>query len=129
MRISGLVGVSTYTMRVFLRMARFDILRVGSIDVGKFQTEVGHHLVEQARRSAVEIIAANDMIAGLQHGDDGVDRGHAAGEYAGSDSAFERGKILLRGARAWDSRRGSIRILCARRFPAERRSRLDRSGR
>ena len=60
----------------------------------------GHHLIEQAGSAAVEIVAADDVVAGLQHADDGVDRSHAAGEDSGGDSAFERGEIFLKpGAR------------------------------
>ena len=78
----------------------FDVLRVRGIDVRELQPEARHHLVEQTRRSAVQIVAADHVIAGLQHADDRIDRRHAAGENARGDSAFERGKILLQpGAR------------------------------
>ena len=40
-----------------------DVFRVGRIDVSEFEAEVGHDLIEQARGSAVEIVAANYVIA------------------------------------------------------------------
>ena len=87
-------GLDVHHARVLADRA-LDIFRVRSIDIGEFEAEVGHHLVEQARGSAVQIISADDVIAGFECVDDGVDCRHAAGEHAGRDSAFQRGKILL----------------------------------
>ena len=78
----------------------FDILRVGSVDVGKFHSEICQHLIEEAGHAAVEIVAADHVVAGLVHGADGVDGRHAAGEDAGGNSAFERRQVFFQtGAR------------------------------
>src|SRR6266478_1201190 len=72
-----------------LREGSFDVADVGGVDVGKFQPEVRPHLIEQTWRAAVEIMAAHNVIAGLQGSDDCVDRGHAAGKHSRSNSTFK----------------------------------------
>ena len=60
----------------------------------------GQHLIEQPWHAAIEIVAADDVVAGLVHGADGVDGRHAAGEHARRDSSFERRQVFLQpGAR------------------------------
>ena len=78
--------------RVFLERF-FDRLQIGGIDIGEGEAEIGEHLIEQARRSAIEIVAGDDVVSGFEHAGNGVDRGHAAGEDFGSNSAFERGEV------------------------------------
>ena len=77
-----------------------DISRVGSVDVGEFHSEIRQDLVEEAGHASVEIVAADDMVAGLVHGADGIDRRHAAGEDARGNTAFERRQVFFQaGAR------------------------------
>ncbi len=73
----------------------FHIFHIGSIDVGEFDAVTGEHLIEEARNSAIKVVAAHDVVAGLEHGANSVDGSHAAGEGAGGDSAFERCEVLL----------------------------------
>ncbi len=72
-----------------------NISDVGSIHVGEFDAVAGENLVEEARRSAVEIVAADDVVARLVHGAESVDGSHAAGEDARRDSTFEGSEILF----------------------------------
>ncbi len=87
-------------MRVFLRMARSTFFAVGGVHVGEFHAIAGQNLIEQARHAAVEVVAADHVVAGLEHGADGVDGRHAAGEDARGDAAFERRQVFFQaGAR------------------------------
>src|SRR5208282_473787 len=80
--------------RVLLEGA-LDRFEIGSVDIGERQSEVREHLVEQARRPSVKIVSGNDVVSSLEHGRDGVDGGHSAGENFRGDSCFERGEIGL----------------------------------
>ena len=107
----------------------FDVLRVGSIDVRKFQPKSGHHLVEQPRRSAVQIVAAHHVVARLQHAHDGIDRRHAAGKDARRHSAFERCQILFQPrARGIRHARIFISFVLADSLLNVGRSRIDGNG-
>src|SRR5208283_802814 len=91
-----------------------EIRRHESVDLGERQSEVREHLVEQPRRSSVKIMSGNDVVSSLEHGRDGVDGGHSAGEDFRSDSCFERGKI---GFEAIAGGIGDARVFVAFVFP------------
>src|SRR5580692_8335728 len=86
--------------RALLQCA-LNIFRVGCIDVGKCKSKVRKHLIEQARRPTVEIMACDNVIARLKHASDSVDRGHPTAEHLGGNSAFERGKVSLQPIARW----------------------------
>ena len=54
-------------------------------------------LAEEAGGATVDVVAADDVIAGVEHGDEGSDGGHAAAEDVTGGSAFERGEIGFEG--------------------------------
>ena len=72
-----------------------DASRVRTIDVGKFHAEIRQHLVEQPGHASVEIVAADDVIAGFVHGANGVDGSHSTGEDASRDSPLEGHQIFF----------------------------------
>ncbi len=72
-----------------------DIAGIAGVDVGKFQSEIDQHLVEEAGNAAIEIVAADHVVSGLEHGGDGVDGGHAAAKDARAEAAFERGQVFF----------------------------------
>ncbi len=72
-----------------------DVARVRGVDVGELQPEVGHDLVEQPRHAAIQIVGGDDVIACLHHLAERADRGHAAGEHARGDAAFQRCQVLF----------------------------------
>ena len=80
--------------RVLLECA-LNLAEVGCIDIGKCKAKVDEDLIEQARRPAIEIVAGNNVVAGFEHGSNGVDRRHSAAEDARCRPAFERGKVRL----------------------------------
>src|SRR5438309_2050735 len=86
---------NTFFRRQIALMAARSLLRIRSVDIGKLQAKSTHDLVEESRSSSVKIVPADDVISGFQHANDGVDGCHAAGKYAGGDSAFEGREILL----------------------------------
>ena len=105
----------------------FHILRLRCVDVRELQAEAGHHLVEEARRSAIEIVATDHVIAGLQHGHDRVNRSHAARKNASSDSAFKRSQILFQaGARGIGHAGILISLVLADSLLHISRGRIDR---
>ena len=54
------------------------LLRVRGVDVGKPNAVMSNNLVKQPRSSSVDIGAADHMVAGLEHGDQGRNGSHAA---------------------------------------------------
>src|ERR1700693_670650 len=73
----------------------FYVSRVRSVDIGEFHSEICQDLIEKTGHASVQVVAANNMIAGLVHGADGVDRGHAAGENTRGDPAFEHCQVFF----------------------------------
>ena len=67
-------------------------LGVGCVDEGELDAVADDDLAEEAGGAAVDVVAANDVIAGVEHGDKGGDGGHAAAEDVTGGSAFERGE-------------------------------------
>ncbi len=80
--------------RIFANGA-LDVLRVGSIDVGEFHSEICQHLIEEAGHASIKIVAADHVIARLVHGANGVDGSHSAGKDAGGNSAFEGRQVFF----------------------------------
>ena len=72
-----------------------DLLHIGGVDVGEDDAVVGNDLVEEPRRSPVNIGSADDVVAGLEHGDQGRDGRHAAGKNVRRSASFERGQIFF----------------------------------
>ena len=91
--MSGLVGVSMWTSFVVGRMARRTFSGFGGVDEGELDAVADDDLVEEARGAAVDVVAADDVVAGVEHGDQRGDGGHAAGEDVAAGSAFERGEV------------------------------------
>ncbi len=82
-----------WTSFVVGRRDAADVLGVGGVDEGELDAVADDDLVEEAGGAAVDVVAADDVIAGVEHGDEGGDGGHAAGENVAGGSAFERGEI------------------------------------
>ena len=72
-----------------------DLLRIAGVDVGELDAVVGNDLVEEPRRAAIHIRSADDVIAGLQHGDQRRNGRHAAGKHMRGAAAFERRQVLF----------------------------------
>jgi hypothetical protein len=72
-----------------------DISDVRSVHVSELDAVAGENLVEETRRSSVEIIAADDVVARLVHGAESCDGGHTAGEDTRRDSTFQGSEILF----------------------------------
>ncbi len=56
---------------------------------------MGDDLVKKARRSTVHIRSAYDVIARLEHRDQGRNRRHATGKHVGRSAPFERSQIFF----------------------------------
>ena len=97
----GFVGVSMCTSFVCGRMARRTASSVGGVDVGELDAVVHDNLVEEARGATVDVLAADDVIARLEHRDHRHDRGHAAAEYVRARAAFKRCKIRFERIASW----------------------------
>ena len=95
--------------RVFSQRA-LDVLGIRSVDVGEFEAVAGEDLIEQSRNAAVKIVSADHVIAGFEHGADGIDCRHAAAEDARGDAAFERSQIRFQ---AIARRVGGTRVVVA----------------
>src|SRR5260370_41953392 len=52
-------------------------------------------------RPAVEIVAGNDVVAGFEHGHDGVDGRHSTGEDLGGNTVFQRSQVGLQAVAGW----------------------------
>ena len=99
--IIGLVGVSRKTMlRVRLQRARARRRRPRCRRSVNCRPNFSQHPAEEAVRAAVHVLAGHDVIARLQHAEDGVGGGHAGGEAVAVLAALERGQVRFqRGAR------------------------------
>src|ERR1022692_835710 len=91
-RIGG--RLQKYQASVLLQCA-LDVVDIGGIDVGKRQTKVSQHLIEQARRSSVEIVSGDHVVARFEHGSHSIDRRHPAGENLSGNAAFESSEVRL----------------------------------
>ena len=65
-RITGLVGVSTNSIRVAGVNARSTASRSRRVDVAERQLVARQHLVEQPERAAVDVVGHDDVVAGLR---------------------------------------------------------------
>ena len=93
--IIGLVGVSRKTIFVFGASAARTFSTLDGVDVRELQAELLADLAEEAVRAAVHVLAGDDVIARLQHAEDGVGRRHARGEAVPVFAAFERRQVRL----------------------------------
>jgi len=59
-----------------------DGVEVGHVDVGELDVVLRVHLVEDASSAAVDVLAADDVVAGVEEVEYGVDRSHPRGETA-----------------------------------------------
>ena len=84
-----------------LAQGAFDVLRIGGINVGEFDTIPGEDLIEESRNPTVEIVPADDVISSLVHSAQSIDRCHTAAENPRSDAPFERGKICFQAIARW----------------------------
>src|SRR5690349_10853082 len=57
-----------------------DVAGDRGINVGELHTKIRKDLVEQPRRSTIEVVSADDVITGFVHAGNRVDCGHTAGE-------------------------------------------------
>ncbi len=103
-----------------------DVARIGRVDIGELQTEVGHDLVEEPRYAAVEIVGGDDVIASFHQMAERADGGHSAGENRCGDTAFQRSQVLLPAECASDCRRESNRSPWSCQALPARRSRWQR---
>ena len=72
-------------------------LGVAGVDEIKAQPVIGHHALEDAIGSAVDIVAAHDMIAGLEHQHHGGGGAQPGREGQAVLGALQRGQALLQG--------------------------------
>ena len=96
---SGLLGVSTQTMRVFGLHRGFDFRRVAHVDEGEI--EIGGaaaHLFEKPVGAAVKIVAHHDVRAAVDRLERGRHRGQTGGESPAARAAFEIGDATFVGA-------------------------------
>ena len=126
MRISGFVGVSTSTARVLGVHRVGDALRIARVDVREVQPVVLQDLVEQAERAAVDVLAADDVVAGSEQLHDRVEAAHAAREREAVAPALERGDVALE---RFARRVLAARVLVALVLRPARPGRMSRSGR
>src|SRR5260370_13001622 len=68
---------------------------------GKCRPKGGKQVFERAGGPAVEIVTRDNVVAGFQHGHDGVDGRHATGEHARCRTAFERCEVSLQAVAGW----------------------------
>src|SRR5262249_44074675 len=80
-----------------LRARIRDDLRIARIHEREFEAEVAVHLVEQAIRAAVDVLAADDVIAALEELHERIDARDAARERDAVACAFERRYVALQG--------------------------------
>src|SRR5215208_3327458 len=79
-----------------VRRARVgDGLRVSSVDKGKAQSVSAQNLVEQTERPAVDILAADDVVARLEELHDRVETTHAARECEALNPTLQRRHVSL----------------------------------
>ena len=96
----GLLGVSIQTRRVFGRMAARTRFGSRHVEERRLDAELLQHLVEDAERAAVDVVADEHVVAALQREQDGRRRRAAAAERDAVLAALERGEAPLeRGAR------------------------------
>ena len=76
---------------------RLDPLRVCHVDEGEFDPEALEDLVGDAEGPPVEVVAEDDVIAGVAEVEDGVGRRQSRGERQRVLAAFERGEASLQG--------------------------------
>ena len=99
-----------------------DALRIARVDVAERQPEVLEDLVEQAERSAVHVLAADDVIAGAEQLHDRVEAPHAARERESVTPVLERRDVSLERFARRDSCRARTRTPCSARAPPARTS-------
>src|SRR6266404_390337 len=73
----------------------FDGCEISRVYVGELQSEVGEDLIEKPRHAAVDVVSADDVVTGTQHGAESIDSCHAAGEYVRCTTAFESSEIFF----------------------------------
>jgi len=66
---------------------------VGGVDEVERQVVLLVHLREDAVGAAVHVVAGDDVVAGLEQVEHGVDRAHPGGERAAELAALERGEV------------------------------------
>ena len=82
--------------RTCLRRDRIgDALGVARVDVCETKPEIDQNPIEQARRAAIHILAAHDVIAGAEQLHDRVEASHAARERESVLRALEGGDVSL----------------------------------
>ena len=94
-RITGLVGVSTNSMRVAGVIACSTSSRFDGVDVGEGDRRAGQHLVEEPERPAVGVPRDDHMVAGLEHRADRADRRHSGRKRERRLAAFDRRDVAL----------------------------------
>ena len=92
-RSIGLVGVSMNRYLVFWRDGRLDQVEARGIHVGEVEAELAAHALEETERAAVGVVADDEMVAGFEPRQDGVDGGHARGEGKRGRAALDRCEV------------------------------------
>jgi hypothetical protein len=98
MRITGLVGVSTNSIRVAGVNARSTVAELRCVHVGEGQAVALQHLVEQAEGAAVVLSDTTTGSPDFRRGD-GADRRHAGGEGEPGFAILNRGEVVLEAMR------------------------------
>lgn len=78
-----------------------EFLLVGHVDEIEFQPHARHHLREQAIRAAVDVVAANDMIAGAENLDDRRGGAQTGGECEAVLAAVQLGQTRFEYGARW----------------------------
>ena len=128
-RSSGLVGVSTHTIRVSGRSAASRFVGIGQVDEAEAVAGAARaHALEQPEGAAVQVVAGDDVRAGVEQLEHGRDRGQPGGE---GEAPARRLRGRPRSARtpsASGCASGRSRGPCARPGSTARRSRWRRSA-
>jgi hypothetical protein len=74
-----------------------DVVGVRGVDETELDAVVRNDLGEEARGAAIDVVAADHMVADFEHGDESGDGGHAAGEGVSGGSSFQRREAGLNG--------------------------------
>jgi hypothetical protein len=74
-----------------------DVRDLRSVDEAELDLVVGEDAAEEAERAAVGIIGDDDVLAGLDEAESGVNRRHPGGESVAEARAFERREVLFEG--------------------------------
>ena len=128
--VSGLVGVSANSRRVFGPQRRAPFRQVGLRHEAGLDAELAELLAEQIERGAEHRARADHMVARLQQAHaHHQDRAHAAGRADGRLGAFERRQALLEAGHAsgWTCARRCSRLRCRRNDAPRFRRRAARS--